>query len=157
MDTLVHNLNPSHAAALRTAKLGIIQRNMAVQTLMLGADESVFALRDLADHYWSTQIIKHVPTEDTFEARKTARKRHLAEITRLEELRDAMAHIWGRTRVNHALANSDLAPTEGTVPNPRMDRKACGRARRALAREGTLIRKCVPTKSQAEALVAFKE
>ena len=132
MDILVHTLSPSHTAALQAAKVATIDRNLAVHTLMLGADESVFALRDLADSYWMAHLIKPEATEDTPEARKDARKRATGQVARLDELRDAMAHIWGRTRTNHALANSDLAPPSGKEPNPRTDKRACGRARRAL-------------------------
>lgn len=134
-DYIVHNLKPHHAEALRTAKVDMIDRAMAVQTLMLGADESAFALRDLADHYWIHKVLKPVPTEDSFEGRKAARKAHLAKLVQLEELRDAMIQIWGLTRVNHAIANSDLAEEE-TVGRPRTDKRACGRARRQLHKAG---------------------
>lgn len=132
LDIIVHTLSDSHAEALKAAKVDLINRNLAVTTLMLAADESVYALRDLSDSYWMARILKPKgSSSDCPEERKQARKQMLARQLRLETLKEAMFQIWGRTRVHHAIANSDLAPSE-VESQPRTDKRACGKAAKAL-------------------------
>ena len=167
-----YDLDDPQARALRETEVPMLADLMAGSTLLMSAHESILLLAAVAMHF---RALDRAPKGVS----KDMRKEWRARLLRREELRQAMERVWDLPRVKHALRVTETAlePEQvieylahGTEPDgyeagecavemlrPRTDGRACGKARRALAREDAQLRRCKPSPSQARALKEFVE